>query len=75
MLPDAPPLANDDDASMLEPDPIECSARLQLSGDHLSGEVRGPDGRTIVFSGWLGLIGAVESVRFLGPHTDGGEQE
>jgi len=44
-------------------DSIELDARLQVCGDHLSGEVRLPDGRAIAFDGWLGLIGAVESAR------------
>ena len=50
---------------MLEPEPVELQARLQVSDDHLSGEIHLPDGRTVTFDGWLGLIGAVESA--LGP--------
>ena len=54
-------VAQVDDLVVPESDPIELDARLQVCGDHLSGEVRLPDGCTIVFDGWLGLIGAVES--------------
>jgi hypothetical protein len=50
---------------MLEPEPVELEAHMQVSEDHLSGEIRLSDGRTIAFDGWLGLIGAVESA--LGP--------
>jgi hypothetical protein len=50
---------------MLEPESVEVDAHLQIADDHLSGEIRLPDGHTIPFDGWLGLIGAVESV--LGP--------
>lgn len=45
---------------MNDSEPIELDARLRVSGDELTGEVR-RDGRpTIPFAGWLGLLGAVE---------------
>jgi hypothetical protein len=47
-------------------DPIELDARLRVSGDHLNGELRLPDGRCITFDGWLGLIGAVEAASAAG---------
>jgi hypothetical protein len=46
---------------MLAEPPVELAARLEIRGDQLSGEISLPDGRTIAFEGWLGLIGAVES--------------
>jgi hypothetical protein len=46
---------------MLESSSVELDARLKICGDRLSGEISLPDGRTIAFEGWLGLIGAVES--------------
>jgi hypothetical protein len=46
---------------MLAEPSVELDARLKISGDQLSGEISLPDGRTIAFEGWLGLIGAVES--------------
>jgi hypothetical protein len=63
--PDARIVAHLDDPLMLEPEPVELEAHLQVSDDHLSGEIRLPDGRTLAFDGWLGLIGAVEAA--LGP--------
>jgi hypothetical protein len=45
---------------MVEADAITLDARIQISADHLSGELRLADGRAIPFEGWLGLIGAVE---------------
>ena len=63
--PDARIVAHLDDPLMLEPEPVELEAHLQVSDDHLSGEIHLPDGHTIAFDGWLGLIGAVESA--LGP--------
>jgi hypothetical protein len=48
---------------MSEPDPIELEASLSLQGDQVSGELRGPRGWRVDFSGWLGLIGALESAR------------
>jgi hypothetical protein len=48
---------------MSEVDCIEIEARLRLSADHLSGELRTSDGWRHSFSGWLGLIGALESAR------------
>ena len=54
---------------MPEPDPIELDARLRVSGDHLTGELRLPNGKTIAFDGWLGLIGAVEAAIPAHPET------
>jgi hypothetical protein len=45
---------------MTDPDAIELDVRLRVVGDELSGEVS-RDGRpSFPFSGWLGLLGAVE---------------
>lgn len=46
---------------MTESPTITLIAHLHLTGVELEGELTGPDGRRIPFSGWLGLIGAVES--------------
>jgi hypothetical protein len=54
-------VAQVDDLVVPESDPIELDARLRISGDHMNGELRLPDGRWIAFDGWLGLIGAVEA--------------
>ena len=56
-----PMVAHVDDLVVPESDPIELDAHLRISGDHMAGEVRLPDGRWIRFDGWLGLIGAVEA--------------
>jgi hypothetical protein len=56
-----PIVAQVDDLVVPESDPTELEARLHISGDHMDGEVRMPDGRWIAFDGWLGLIGAVEA--------------
>ena len=60
-----------DDLVVPEPDSIEVDAHLLLLDDHLSGELRLPDGRRIAFDGWLGLVGAVELVRDVRPDGRG----
>jgi hypothetical protein len=68
--PDARILAHSHDSVVIEPDPIELDARLRVSGDHLCGELRLPDGRRIAFESWLGLIGALEAARSNEPPGD-----
>ena len=58
-----------DDLVVAERDPIELDARMRIEGEHLSGEVRLPDGRWITFDGWLGLFGAVEAAMPADPVT------
>jgi hypothetical protein len=67
-------VAHGDDLVVLEPDLIELDARLCVSDEHLSGEVRAPDGRWIAFDGWLGLIGAVETARTTGMSAPASER-
>lgn len=45
---------------MSEDDPIELEVRLSVTEESLTGEVTGIGQPPVRFSGWLGLLGAVE---------------
>jgi hypothetical protein len=57
-----------------DPDPIEFNARLEVSENHLRGELCLPDGRRMAFDGWLGLISAIEAASSASV-TAGGDAE
>ena len=42
--------------------PIQIALELEPDGDSLSGRATGADGTTREFSGWIGLMGLVDSL-------------
>lgn len=55
-------------------DPIRLEAQLEIAGDHLSGEVIRAGRCPIPFSGWMGLLGAVERACDLTSENDTNEE-
>lgn len=71
--PDAAPAAPVHGVGMTESPGIRVTAEILLEHDRIAGTVHAPDGRAARFTGWIGLIDALERCRCRGTHDSQGD--
>lgn len=73
--PDALPVVPVHGVGMTETPGIRVTAEILIEHDRIAGTVHGADGLSVRFSGWMGLIDALERCRSCGIQDPEGASE